>query len=521
MGWRKVLKPDFMKLLWTEKRFHWFAAGLGALVATWLILNTHGVINQDGTLYVRVASLFVAGEWKQGIDLYNWPFYPLLLAAGHGLTGLHFQTVGHVLAIVFFALSSAAFVLILREAGGKRDVMFSGLFVFLASPCLVGDVVPMIVREHGFWASLLWSLLSLMRFYNTNRFAYALGWGVSAWMATLFRIEGLAFLVFLPSALFFQSCHTWQTRMRMFLKAHSMLLAGSIILLGSLLFYPSLKLDDLGRLHEPSNIIVKVFYEIDHGLKDKAQIFGTQVLGKWLDEYALPGLLLTLVWVLLAKVVVASGLGQTILCAIALKKRDFFNGILSCPILILFALVGFVNCVFILLNSFFLAGRIISPVAFAVQMIAAFMLADLYQDYRDSEKKTARIGFLIVVLLLAGQLIKTIWPESSGDDYEIKAAKWMEANKMPNERVFYDGMRLRYYAGEFKNDKDLDWSGVQRLFTDRSIENYHYLVVHGPRKHPEQVQYINERLGKPIMQFDNGRKNRVLIYHVPNPPGQR
>jgi len=508
--------PDFIKSLWSEKRFHWLAAGLGVIVSTWGIWNTHGVINKDGTLYIRVASLFADGKWAQGIDLYNWPFYSLVLAAGHSLTGLPFQAVGHVLAILFFALSSAAFVLILREAGGRRDVMFAGLLVFLASPCLVGDIVPMIVREHGFWAFLLWGLWCLMRFFNTSRFLYALGWGGSAWMATLFRIEGLAFFIFLPAALFFQARHSWQMKISMFVKAHSILLISSIILFLGFLLNPSLNPADLGRLMEPFNIIVKVFSEVDSILKGKAQIYGSMVLGKWLEEYALPGLLLTFSWAIIFKIVGTAGLGQTLLLAISLKKRCIFQGLSAFPVLVVFSLIGIVNCGFILLNNFFLASRMTSPVAFAVQMFAAFVLAGLYQDFREHPKKTTRIGLLIVGLLLGGQLIKTLWPADCGDSYEVRAARWMNANKKQHERVFYDSMRLRYYAGEYLNDKNLDWPGVKQLFDSGSIEKYHYLVVHGPEKHPEQVSYIQDRLGRPIIQFHNGRKNRVLVYCVPH-----
>ncbi|HPX55693.1 MAG TPA: hypothetical protein PK425_04045 [Syntrophales bacterium] len=509
--------PDFIKSLWSEKRFHWLAAGLGVIVATWGVWNTHGVINKDGTLYIRAASFFADGKWTQGIDLYNWPFYSLVLAAGHNLTGLPFQTVGHVLAILFFALSSAAFVMILREAGGRRDVMSAGLLVFLASPCLVGDIVPMIVREHGFWAFLLWSLWSLMRFYNTNRFVYALAWGVSVSMAALFRIEGLAFLVFLPSALFFQARHAWQVKMGMFARAHSVLLVGSILLAGIFLINPLLKPDDLGRLFEPFNIIVKVFSEGDQILKEKAQIYGTLVLGEWLEEHALPGLLLTLAWALLFKIVGTAGLGQTLLLTASLEKRRIFKELSAFPVLLVFLLIGFANCVFILLNNFLIADRMTSPVAFAVQVFAAFMLAGLYRSFTDPAKKTARIGFLIVISLLAGQLVKTLLPADSGDSYEVKAVRWMNANKKQHERVFYDTMRLRYYAGEFQNDQNLDWPGVKQLFDSGSIEKQHYLVVHGPEKYPEQVAYIQERLGDPIMQFHNGRKNRVLVYRVCHP----
>jgi hypothetical protein len=62
------LMQKIMNLFKLERRWPWLAAGLGAFVAACVLLNNHRVINSDATLYARVASLFVAGEWKQRIS---------------------------------------------------------------------------------------------------------------------------------------------------------------------------------------------------------------------------------------------------------------------------------------------------------------------------------------------------------------------------------------------------------------------------------------------------------------------
>jgi len=156
-----------------------------------------------------------------------------------------------------------------------------------------------------------------------------------------------------------------------------------------------------------------------------------------------------------------------------------------------------------------------SPVAFIIILFAAFALTHLFQISRNKENKAARLFFVIACLILTIQMVKTMCPPSSGRYYEINAVKWIEAKKLPDEKVFYDGIRLRYYAGDYDNDQNLDWSGMERLFQNGAVYNYQYIVIHGPKKHPERIQFMNERLGTPIIQFDNGRKNRVLVYRVP------
>ena len=343
---------------------------------------------------------------------------------------------------------------------------------------------------------------------------YALGWGGAVLLAMLFRIEGLSFLVLLPLVLFFQTRHSWQTRLRMFLESHGILIVSSVILLGAFLLNPSLTMDELGRLQDPLKIIVNVYQVATHGLQDKAQIFGDQVLGKWLEEYAFAGLMLTLGWAVLAKVVGAAGLAQSLLCAASCLTRRFFMEVKASPVLVGFALIALFNCLFIILHVDFLAERMTAPLAFFVKMCAAFALAGLYQGIKNPEKKIARVWFLIVAVLLAGQLTKTVWSQDSGDTYEIKAVKWVDANKKSHERVFYDSKRLRYYAGEYNDEKNLNWSGTKKLFQTKSIYNYDYLLVHGPEENPDQEKFITEKIGKPIMEFDNERSNKVLIYRV-------
>jgi len=445
--------------------------------------------------------------------LYNWPFYPFILAVGHQLSGLHFQTVGHLWAIICFSLSAAVFVLILKEAGGNLKVMLAGLMLFIASPDLVADNVPKIVREHGFWVFLLLGLWCLVRFYTSNQFRYALCWGVTLVLATLFRIEGISFLLITPFALFFQSTRAWKTRFAMFFKAQSILL-GSLFILGTLYFNHSLSADDMGRLYEPVNIIAKAFHEITEGLNDKAHIYGTQVLGEWIDDCALAGLLLTLCWVVLSKVFITAGIAQSLLFCISAFSNHISSRLYAGPIFMFFAMVGFINSIFILLNNYLLQARMTSPLAFAIQIYAAFGLLELYLNFQETRKKKVLISLVIITLLLSGQFGKTLWPPDSGDRYEIDATKWVESHKKPHDKVFYSSNRLRYYAGEYHASESLGWEGVQKLFAQNDIKNYNFIVVNISQKNPEQLKYLYAQLGKAIVQFDNGRKNSVLIYHL-------
>ena len=56
------------------------------LVAAWSIYIQDGHINRDGLLYLKQAYLISEGSWKEGLALYPWPFFSILVAVFHKLT---------------------------------------------------------------------------------------------------------------------------------------------------------------------------------------------------------------------------------------------------------------------------------------------------------------------------------------------------------------------------------------------------------------------------------------------------
>ena len=493
----------------SDRRLPWAAAGVAALVATWLVLANGGTINRDGILYLSVASHFLAGNWALGFTEYPWPFYPALLAGGRWLTGFPLQQVGHLLSVIFFSASTAAFVMVLREAGGRRETQVAGMLLFLASPYLVGDIVPMVVREHGFWAFLLWALWALLRFCNRRRFVYAVYWGVFASIAVLFRIEGLSFLLMLPFALLLQSHRTVRERMVMLVQSHTVLLVSVTVLLLALLLVPSLSIQKMGRLHEPMAIAANVVDQLTHGLQHKAAIYGRTVLAPWLEKFAMPGLLLTLAWVLVVKILGTAGMLQSALFAMTLGQGERRKSVVGLPVLLGFLVIGLINSVFILLNSFLLSGRMTSPVAFAIALLGAFALADLYQQRRRSR---FLVGLASILLLM--QLLATLWPSGRDSAYEVEAVRWVESARLPGQQVFYDDNRLRYYAGHphALASQNSGWKGLRKLIESGEIGQYQMLVVHVRDLGPDQIQFLESRLGKPTKVFYGPRNKKLFVY---------
>ena len=501
-----------------EQHLPWLGAILGMLVAAWMIFQAHGLINSDGILYLEMARLFDVGEWRKGFALFNWPLYPLLIAAMHKISGLGLQTSAHALTILFFALTSAGVITLVREAGGDRRVMLAAGLLLFSSPYLVGSVLSLVVRDHGFWASHVWSIVFFLRFYRSNAWKDAWLWGAVAAMAMLFRIEGITYLVMLPLVLLLQPQVDWRQRFATLVKAHALLLTAAAGLLAAFVLNPALSLKSLGRLQDPLVFAKQAYHQVTQGLASRAYSCADSMLGPFLDDWAVPGLLLTLALVLLTKAASSAGWLQ-LAFAIYLRKRQGNFALpkhSSIPGWLL--LLGLANGLIIILSVSVLSKRYMVPVGIIILVYAAFGLVALFDAWKRKPSRPIARNWIfpaagVAIALQAGLLL---WPSNSGNSFEQDAVRWALTHTPPHSRIYYDTGRLRYFAtGETFDRGEADWATIQALVSSGRIRQYDYLLVHVSSKRPEQEQFITAQLGtQPLAVFDNNHGKKVLIYRV-------
>lgn len=82
------------------------------------------VINSDGILYVQAASFIQNNEWASASKLYNWLFYPYILANISTLFSISLEHSAYVVNALFSAITCISFVLIVKEFGGKKKQFF-------------------------------------------------------------------------------------------------------------------------------------------------------------------------------------------------------------------------------------------------------------------------------------------------------------------------------------------------------------------------------------------------------------
>ncbi len=497
-------------------RLHALIVLIAMLIAAQMQYIQHGWINPDSVLYFESARLFAVAEWKEAFQVWNWPLYPLCIAAVHKITGLGIQTAAQVLNILFFGLTAFSFIHIIRLGGGRQLTIAAGGLILFSSQYITGDVLEMLLRDEGFWAFYLTGLVFFIRFYQHLRFRDALLWQLCAITATLFRIEAITYLILLPLIFLFSCNISFRERIRYLLMSHSLNIFLALGLILAIALHGDLSMKNFGRLQEIFTL--NLYDELTRKLFKNAAVMSELVLGKYLEEFAIPGLVLTFIYVMIVKAVSTAGFLNFIMAIFAIKNRNALLESKIFQVLSAVALVSVINMALIITKVFVLSSRYVVALAFILMIFAAFQFTKIFMNYTQSNEKPHQSKWLpigLVAFMLLG-LINNIQPKAEGYNYMQDAVTWVINQNKENKPVFTDESRITYYLGNpyVKRGPD-NWEVLVSAINSKEILNYEYLLLSHSAKRPEREAIIAEELPqyKEIKRFYSiKQKKSIVIY---------
>ncbi len=125
-------------------------------------------------------------------------------------------------------------------------------------------------------------------------------------MAALFRIEGIAYLIGLPLLLIFASHLNITLRLRQYLIANSFSLIAIMSITVATMISNDISMQNFGRLKE---IFTPTLYQqLTNKFFTNTDIMADQVLGSYLNEFAVQGFLITFAYVLVVRAISTTGL---------------------------------------------------------------------------------------------------------------------------------------------------------------------------------------------------------------------
>ncbi len=491
---------------------------IGLLVAWRINYIHHGWVNNDFVLYHEAARLFAVGSWSEGFNVFKWPLYSLLIALVSKITHADIHLSAQVLIVGLFFLTSYSFLSIINLAGGNKLTISLGALILLSSSYIVGDVLPMLLRDPGFWAFNLTSLVFFIRFYRYRLNRDAIFWQVAAILATLFRIEGITYQLLLPLLFLSDSSLTLKARCLLIIQANQVNIAIALLLLILFTTIPTLSTNDLGRANEIWTLFDYRYKEMINEFSKRADLLGVVVLKGHFDNLTTIGLLSALLGMLLIKCASTAGWLNVALVLLRKSYQDVTIKKDTEKIFLWVIALAILNIIVILLSVFLVVGRYTAPLGFMIMIFASFSLAHLANMYipRIGIKSWHYYFFIFALIFMSLSLVKNLLPKNSAFNYQQNAVTWLKEHNKSKKPVFYDNSRIRYYAGApFIGTWGDSWKIVTSAIEDKSIKENEFLLISGSEKYSERLQIIKEKLPEfiEVKRFSPPKANKsVIIY---------
>ncbi len=487
---------------------------LSVLCSIW-ISSRETVVNSDAICYLQSAAAM-----KEGIQFAmnmcgqaKWPFYSLLIAGFATVTHLSYVTAAYTLDGFFSVLTVFSFMKIVAFLTEKiRSEKNKSLFLLLGAAVILlahefNAVKTYIIRDHGFWAFYLISILFLLHYFREKKYYYALAWSVSSLLATLFRVEGAIFLVVIPWIAWFEFSQNKIARVRAFLALNSFTVIVGILLGGWFLLYHPLM---TGRLSELQFQLLHGMMLLKQNFQVKALGLAQTVLGENGARDATPVLFITFfVWYFFNVIVNLSLIYSVLVCYAWSKKLLVINQITR---FILWSYIGvnvFITAIFLGQNMF-LSKRYLIALSLVLMLWVPFALYSLIQQWQQRKWPLLLAIVFIFISSLGG-----LFDFGYSKEYVRDAGQWLSEHVPNRARLYSNDLQLMYYSNHFGNQIFTQFQAYMNLHTlvNGRWKKYDYLALHVDQKElSSPTSILHEIKVAPIQIFHNKRGDQVRIY---------
>jgi hypothetical protein len=485
---------------------------ISVFLSCWLSLHEN-IINPDGICYLQsAADISVAGlkAASQLCDQAKWPFYSVLIhSVAHG-THLTYLASAYLLDGALSIASVLSFIYLVRLLGGTLRTLWLAAFVILFAHEF-DSIREYIVRDHGFWAFYLIAMIFLIEYFRQPRILVALLWSASMVTATLFRIEGALFLLFVPFAAWSDTRRSWTQRAREFTQLNLFLLmivSGLVVM--TVLSHQQTAVP-LGRVSELEAQLLFGLTTLSQHFHGAAAALAQHVLNpNAAQDAGVVLFLLLIIWYCYSLVANISFIYAFL--AVYAWSRNLLRLDKSAQI-VLFSYI-FINVV---VTSIYLAENIFISKRYLIALSLVFMLwVPFALDKLLQEKKQRVVLCAAVAVLLFLNAAGTLFHFGYSKDYILQAGNWLDQN-VPRQASLYSNDELvMYYSNHFGNEifqaarADADLAAIAA----GQWKHYDYLALRINKPQTQTISLLKELNSQPLRVFANRRGDEVVIYKI-------
>ncbi|NMY94966.1 hypothetical protein [Pseudomonas proteolytica] len=464
-------------------------AFFGSLLLSLIAVLGAATVGRDAAFYLTIAQDAQARGPKAAFELFNWSWFPLLLAATHSVSRLPVELSAY-LWCSFFAAGTCA---LLVDCVRQRSVRLApwACLVVLAMPAF-NEFRGEILREFGFWFFCVLAIWLAMRWQVRGGWLRAANVHLAIVAASAFRLEAL---LLLPALGLWQMPGLWvRGQRRAILQFFALPLLG--VVLGAVLVsitggFSSERVDYYLSLINPGSVLTSFDLLREQFANSLINKYSQGEAGRIIFFGMLAAMAISFVG-LTGPFAVPFLLGRnwrviTIYCR---EYRPFaWAAVLYLLILMLF----FIQQQFMITRYMsFLNLLFVPALALGLQMFA---------------RQFPRLGKVLVAVCLLVMLSNVV-STGAGKTQYIDAGRWMAANVDPNAPAYFDDGRIGYYAGrgylisEFTREEAMSPANAGK---------FRYFFIEARGNEPWLTGWLAERNLRIVERFANRRGATVLV----------
>jgi hypothetical protein len=485
---------------------------MSVFLSCWLSLHEN-IINPDGICYLQsAADISIAGlkAASQLCDQAKWPFYSVLIHNVAYATHLSYLASAYLLDGLLSITSVLSFIYLVRLLGGSLRTLWLAAIVILFAHEF-DSIREYIVRDHGFWAFYLTAMILLIQYFRHPRLWVALLWSSSMIMATLFRIEGALFLLFVPFAAWFDGRRSLTQRAREFteLNVFLLMIAAAVIVMmqisGQHTFIP------LSRVSELEAQLLFGLTTLSEHFHIAASALAQHVLNpNAAQDAGLVLFLLLIIWYFYSLVANLSFI-YAFLVMYAWSRKILRLDKSAQIVLYSYILINMIVTAAYLAENIFISKRYLIALSLVFMLWVPFALDKLLQERKQRLVLCAAVGVLLIM-----NAISTLFHFGYSKNYIREAGDWLDHN-IPSQAALYSNDELvMYYSNHFGNDifqqarSNTDLSAI----AEGQWKHYDYLALRINKPQTVSVSLLKEMNNPPLRVFANRRGDEVVIYKV-------
>ncbi|PKO85756.1 MAG: hypothetical protein CVU18_18495 [Betaproteobacteria bacterium HGW-Betaproteobacteria-12] len=456
-----------------------------------IIAVTSGNLNRDGMLYVETARAFIDGGLTAAIQVFSWPFLPVLMGLLAELTGLPPEWCGHALNVLFMSGACALLVDLVRR--NDPQLAWLAAVVVLALPGL-NDYRNELIREYGCWFFLLLAFRLAIDWPARPGWRRALAIQASLLLAALFRPE---VLVFYPCLVLWQHFRAAPEK-----RWSGSLMLGALPALGLLVLLAAYFTGALGGSSRLANELARFDFlgRFDATASAMSQAFNAYAREEAETAHTILffGSLALIPWKFIGKL----GIFVIPLLAFLLShgKAERYRR----HDLLLWALGGYllILAIFVLQQQF-ISGRYLGLLLMFTLPFVAYGVHDLVQRFPRSW-----LPILGLCLLLALANVVSLKP---GKQHFAAAGSWLHSQYVETPRIYLDSARTAHYAS-WKFTTRLATVPREKLLADVLAGRYDVVILEVSRKDSEIGAWAGTAGLAEVQRFADRNGDAIVVY---------